>query len=382
MVMKNQTVQVMWLEVILVLLPTYLIRFSIAGIPLNLLDVLICGGFAYCVVHYHGVKLGQWKYPMLALAVIAGIAILVSSDTTVALGLYKSYIIEPMLVGAMILTVKPPLQKILQALSLGLLFVALIGLVQYVSGYGIPSPWNDRLGDFRVTSIYDYPNAIGLFAAPILGMLAAWLIHERSKRRWFTVVFLFGLSAVVLSRSDGAVIALAASIVFAVLFTRWKWVMIWLTVIGFGLALLWEPTRQILLFQDTSGQVRLALWQGTLNLLQHHPLFGAGLGGFPQLYEQYKLARHVELLLYPHNIVLDFWVEFGIAGVIWLGFVVGRFFKQLAKQPNDHALVLMTGMVAILVYGLVDVPYFKNDLAIVFWVILTMGTVVWQKQRK
>jgi len=372
----------MWLEIILILLPTYLIRFNIASIPLNLLDVLICGGFVYCAIHYHGIQLGQWKYLMLALAIIAGVATLVASDTTAALGLYKSYIIEPMLVGAMILTVKPPLQKILQALSLALLFIAITGLIQYISGYGIPAPWNDRLADFRVTSIYEYPNAIGLFAAPILAMLAAWLIHERNKRHWFTIVFLFGLSAVVLSRSDGAVIALAASILFAVLFTRWKWVIACLTFVSIVVALLWEPTRQILLFQDTSGQVRLALWQGTFNLLQHHPWFGAGLGGFPDLYPQYKLARHVEILLYPHNIVLDFWVEFGIAGVIWLGFVVGRFFKQLAQQHNRHALVLMTGMVAILVYGLVDVPYFKNDLAVVFWVIVTMGTVTWQKYKR
>ena len=42
------------------------------------------------------------------------------------------------------------------------------------------------------------------------------------------------------------------------------------------------------------------------------PIFGAGLANFPNVYPDYKLDRHVEFLLYPHNILLDFWVELGL----------------------------------------------------------------------
>ena len=36
----------------------------------------------------------------------------------------------------------------------------------------------------------------------------------------------------------------------------------------------------------------------------------------------------------------------------------------------------MAGMVAMLAYGLVDVPYFKNDLSVVFWVLLALNDVL------
>ena len=36
----------------------------------------------------------------------------------------------------------------------------------------------------------------------------------------------------------------------------------------------------------------------------------------------------------------------------------------------------MMGMIAMLVYGLVDVPYFKNDLAVIFWTLLALGEMI------
>ncbi len=87
----------------------------------------------------------------------------------------------------------------------------------------------------------------------------------------------------------------------------------------------------------------------------------------------------MELLLYPHNIFLNFWVELGLAGLIWLITILVGFFKRLWKIKSKQKIVLMAGMVAILVYGLVDVPYFKNDLSIIFWTILALSTVISKK---
>jgi hypothetical protein len=35
----------------------------------------------------------------------------------------------------------------------------------------------------------------------------------------------------------------------------------------------------------------------------------------------------------------------------------------------------MAAMVAIIIYGLVDVPYFKNDLSVLFWTILGLAEI-------
>jgi uncharacterized ion transporter superfamily protein YfcC len=46
-------------------------------------------------------------------------------------------------------------------------------------------------------------------------------------------------------------------------------------------------------------------------------------------------------------------------------------------------LGLMGAMVVIVVHGLVDVPYFKNDLAVLFWVMIgIMGIMKFEAESK
>lgn len=366
---------------ILLLLPTYLLRFSVFGIGVNVLDIIILVGFiVFLIQDRKHIQLGAWKYTMGSFLIIGAIAVLSSSDQVAALGLYKSYIIEPMLVGVMILTSKPALQKILAVLGLQVLCISAVGAVQYMTGAGIPAPWNVRGPEFRITSIYEYPNAIGLLFAPVVAMLLTWVMHVKTHRQVWIQLSVVALLIIGAAKTEGAIIAIAAAVVFSALFTKWRWWVAGVSIVGLVLALVWEPTRSLLLLQDTSGEVRLALWQGTMALLFDNPVLGAGLAGFPQLYAEYKLDRHVELLLYSHNIFLDFWVQLGAAGLLWLVAVIVKFFKNILGRQNPENIVLMSGMVAIIVYGLVDVPYFKNDLSVIFWTLITMSTVLTLQQ--
>jgi len=59
--------------------------------------------------------------------------------------------------------------------------------------------------------------------------------------------------------------------------------------------------------------------------------------------------------------------------------IIGRYlafsFKLLAVRDNQDKFVvlgLLCAMVVIIVHGLVDVPYFKNDLAVMFWALVAM----------
>lgn len=369
-----------WVLVLLVLLPTYLVRFSVWGVPLNLYDLFAVGGFAYCVIHYHGWKLHRgFSWSALSLLLIGIIAVLVSDHKADALGIYKSYLVVPIMIGVMIQTARPKWQAVVQALGCSLLFVSGVAVFQWLSGYGVPAPWQVGGVDVRMTSIYDYPNAVGLLAAPIVALSLAWLIHERSNRLFHAVVAVFGCLAIGLSQSDGAVLAVGVAIGISLLFTRYR---TWVVAAGVGLTmivLVVPAARQKVLLQDTSGEVRQALWQGTVHLLKARPLQGAGLANFPDVYAQYKLDRHVELLLYPHNLFLDFWVEFGLLGAIWITIVLLRFmWNALHNTKHAHSLVLLTGMMAMVAYGLVDVPYFKNDLAVLFWVFLAFSDVLFK----
>jgi O-antigen ligase len=114
-------------------------------------------------------------------------------------------------------------------------------------------------------------------------------------------------------------------------------------------------------------------------MLKHHVLFGAGLSGFANAIAPYWNATHPDRFIYPHNFVLTFWSEtglLGLAGFVWIvvtGFTVGgRGWRSADQSWRPIHLGVVLALVAILVHGLVDVPYFKNDLALEFWGILAL----------
>ncbi|MEA1963451.1 MAG: O-antigen ligase family protein [Patescibacteria group bacterium] len=153
------------------------------------------------------------------------------------------------------------------------------------------------------------------------------------------------------------------------------------------------------MLKDFSGEVRKQQWRETWQFLSASPknfIFGAGLSGYQKAIkpyhqegiffnserdidfrrklvlfdEKYKAAhwRPVEIYMYPHNLILNFWVELGLAGVLLFVWIIGKMVFLSIKQDKFIVLGLLGAVMVIVVHGLVDVPYFKNDLAVMFWV--------------
>jgi O-antigen ligase len=84
--------------------------------------------------------------------------------------------------------------------------------------------------------------------------------------------------------------------------------------------------------------------------------------------------------MYPHNIFLNFWSELGILGALLFCWIIAKFLWQSSRffwtqkdNPERYiALGLMTSMIVIVIHGLVDVPYFKNDLSVLFWISIAL----------
>ena len=134
-------------------------------------------------------------------------------------------------------------------------------------------------------------------------------------------------------------------------------------------------------FQGWSGKVRLFMWRETWAMLKDHWFFGAGFGGYPKVFDAYHKARFIEIFQYPHTILFNFWSETGLLGVfafvgvmvVWIKDAVRSIVAQAVVQDKSRylpILVLIAPSVAIFVHGLVDVPYFKNDLALLFWIFI------------
>lgn len=370
-----------WLLIVLpVLLPGYLLRFEIGPLPTTALEVFLgilfvafTVGFGWKGWRLAWSRLQVWHWPLVFWFLASLAACFWSPSVVAGLGLWRAHVLEPLLVFIMlpVLLESEREKKYFEwslCASVGL--VTLWAVIQFASGLGIPSPWNVSIVDGRrATGPFPFPNALALFVVPI----GAWAF---ARKYWFVTASAF--LAALLARSDGGVGALLIACWFALLFDkRWRKIAVGAVltaVVAVGvIPQIREPFVKLVTFQDWSGRVRVWMWDETLQMLRDRPLTGAGMGGYPIVVAPYHGHDFIEIFQYPHNIVLNFWSETGLLGLLAFVWVVVTWIKQgrMTMRPYEAYAVL----IAILVHGLVDVPYFKNDLAIAFWMLVFLTTV-------
>ena len=70
----------------------------------------------------------------------------------------------------------------------------------------------------------------------------------------------------------------------------------------------------------------------------------------------------------------------GFLAFVWLLVIfyqTGR--ERLKEANNDWAKIMLVAMTALILQGLVDTPYFKNDLSLIFWLIFGFMIILKKK---
>ena len=123
------------------------------------------------------------------------------------------------------------------------------------------------------------------------------------------------------------------------------------------------------------------LWEHTVEYLSESPthfILGSGIRNFFDAVQSPWYDLNVlEALKYPHNIFLNFWTEIGFLGMV-LFVTIYVYVVRSIFSVNDTTTraALLAALTAIMVHGLVDVPYFKNDLAMLFWILVGIVFIV------
>jgi O-antigen ligase len=376
---------VLWFPLIL---PAYVLRFSIGPLPTTVLEiafVALAAGLTWqegWSIWREGLRRSKpWHLAMLAWFFATLIAVAIAPDRIGALGLWRAYVLEPMLFGVLawsVIKTEADRRTVLHALITIVTLIAVWCVFQFVTNSHIPTPWNTAdLASRRATGPFPFPNAVALFVVPLTALFLGLLISKErppTKQLWLIIGSLSGIIATLLAKSDGGLIALLACVGLALLWnpkTRWKAVA--LGAIG-AITILAVPALRtraldVLLFREWSGKVRLIIWNESWTMLKDRPLTGAGLGAYPDVILPYHKATFIEVFQYPHTILLNFWSETGPLGVLAFSWICLTWFRSRKQGSSIYLLPL----VAILVHGLVDVPYFKNDLAMQFWLLTVLA---------
>jgi O-antigen ligase len=275
--------------------------------------------------------------------------------------------------------------------------------------------------------VFGYPNALGLYLGPLVLLFLGCAAALAAEKKWSKILkdykiatlfaaAAFSIAAIVFAKSAGAFFAVAAGLVVFGLLAGKKprlatVLLIIIAAAGiFSVPKAREAVLKEIILKDFSGQVRRQQWSETWAMLQDGRLFfGAGLANYQKAFAPYhaggfyynrdndpefmrkivvwgptywkKVWQPVEIYMYPHNIFLNFWSELGLLGLLLFVLIIVKFFILGGKLITDHGSQitdrffiagLIGAMVVVVIHGLVDVPYFKNDLAVMFWLFLAM----------
>ncbi|MBS4014953.1 MAG: O-antigen ligase family protein [Candidatus Latescibacteria bacterium] len=374
-------------------------------------------------------EIKNWKVLILAWLLIGLFAVLISLDKWGALGHWRAYFLEPILFLIIFISLikeQKDLKFVFYALSFLALFVSGWAIYQKITGQGMASleAWQYPLTlSLRSTGPFPHSNFLGLILGPLIILFLGQLLFSLKSDffnfkkllvvSYWLLVISSSLLAVIFAKSEGAIVSIIVGLViFFICYLRRRERLIFvisLFLIFIYLFFLspWQTlVQQKITFQDLSLKLRLNIWQGAWQMIRAHS-FGVGLRGYQQLAFQYQDPFSLpgvegvisnEFHPYPHNLFLTLWVELGSLGLVVFLLIVYHFFKsgfeklfknlkfsrlksgsifdgkiknhRIVKKEDILTIALIASMVVILTHGLVDTPYFKNDLAVLFWIII------------
>lgn len=382
-------------------LPLYLIRFSVFEIPTTVLELLIYALFVLWLAkgRYRGLwavlrqkRLLVWGTLLLLLGV--SIATLFSWDLRISAGIWKAWFVDAILFFLMFITIieKKDIKKVFNSLILSGFVVAVISLVYLVCG--------ELNYQGRLQGIFDSPNYLAMYLAPILIILTANIYSHKDTCRsrnagshsisadcgrlpmrslsiinirqflYLAFCFLF-LVVLFFTKSFGVLFGLIVPIGLGLCIHLYrkdkKKIALGIILLGFVLIFVIGLWKIQSLEGSKSFDARFVIWEKAINVFIQYPLIGIGPGTFEAYFPLYPKWGVPQ----PHNIFLAFLIQTGLIGFVGFILILIWFYKNNAKN-----LALLFLMTYVLAHGLVDTTYWKNDLAVMFWIFIGCAVVL------
>lgn len=416
--------------------PLYLAKFELRGIPFNVLEATVVILFLGQMIWWlrQGIKMwrvegkfgvGQWWFRnrtflwwSLVYLIISAIAVWIVPETQlltdgntvyegrkVALGIFKGWIIIPYLYFVMLwfnTREKKDLFTSLYAYIWSALPLVIWAFYQYITGDFITM-------DGRASGPFVNANYLAMYLAP--AVCALWIMIVRGIILGFKLYrFVLGVLlaaaysvAMLMTQSYGAMLAVLITLMLFLFFAaslhkkfgRVDELAI-LKKIGYFLGVfaliglmaavvLFAPTEKWKLFTEfkerSSNSVRLQVYQVAQHLLEESPFLGIGFGQFQPRYDleaKEVLGRepYELIMLHAHNTLVSVWLNLGVIGLtLFLAMIfysLRRAFLNHSYEDRFFRLMGISMLLVMLFHGMFDTYLFKNDLAMVFWLVMAL----------
>lgn len=385
---------------IILLLPTYLLRFEVFGVPTNFLECLFLFFFISFFLNRDARKklrifLNGCKnhIPWVLLLFLSLLVAALRNDNLAAnLGLIKGWFVLPLAFAVLANAVmgNEKRKKMFWWLYLSAFLVSMLSFGYFLRGL--------VTYDGRLEAFFNSPNYLAMYLSPavIIGfvVLGDSFFKKENNERYKTAFFIISLFSIIFSLyftfSYASWFAIVLSLVFISLFPimrspreggsdkkKYFFVGILITIVAIAVALQinTDKFRSLAALNERSSLAsRVMIWESGVRILEDNWLLGIGPANFQEKYLAYQkhFPPYLEWAVpHPHNLFLYIWLSSGAMGLAgFLGIVVLWFSRILRGVKNSRWLRIPLGiMFYILILGLFD-TYAKNDLSVVFWLVV------------
>ena len=364
-------------------IPFYLIKVKIGLFPINFLEIII--GVIFLVWFFGDRKKDDIKnffyeyekYIFFLGFIFFGLVMstFLNRNHMQSLGIIKSWFLIPLVLFFLIEKIvdKRKISNIFTAYLLSASCVALISLMFFGLTY-----------DKRLAGIFNSPNYLAMYLSPALIIITENQFFCRSKIKYFLIFICLAsiLIAFYLTYSYAAWFSVMFS--FGILLLIKKEISIKKTLIAGVFFLMFfsqlNSSKMLnLISADSRSSLasRIMIWRSSVKILEDNFIFGIGPGNFQEKYLEYQkfYPPYLEWAVpHPNNLYLALWLSGGLAGFFAFFGIVILFFRdvlislRIKKEPEQKIIIMALGiMLTILIHGIFDTTYFKNDLAIIFW---------------
>ncbi len=411
----------------------FLFKFKFLRIPLNNVEItifLILILYLYFLIFIQKSQiilktqeLFQREELLPFILILAGLLLsLINAQNKLAvLGILKSWFLIPFVFAFIVSDIfKQGKQNILLYIFSSTFIVSFIALLYWL--------FKNLTYDGRLAAFYNSPNYLAMYLAPgfLIGIFLAYKNRKKIKIALLvSIISLTLLWALILTKSAGLFAAMFIAVFFTfvfylltqpikksgdlnqtnrekkeisplVAFQKIKFVFLneanrkKLFYILITLLLLLGLVTPIILgnnkdriisapnlkYKYSSIYSRLIIWEVSSSLIRKNWLFGLGAGNFQKAYLDFQKDYQQQFLdwsvPHPHNILLYFWLGSGLLGLFGFSLLIILKFKKIYKErKNDfYGILFLVLILYILFHGFVDTTYWKNDLALIFWLII------------
>lgn len=408
------------------LMPAYIFRFKLLGIPTNVFEIAVLLTFIALLLYGYIARgktknhiFPRWRDDLLFRAfLIFCILFVLSSILGVvnagfsqdSLGIFKSYVLTPLLLSLSIYwqlkseRVDSVVKYLLIGLYASVLVVSAIALLQRIGlvstiFYQVgDASFQQYLGDhFRAFSIFESPNYLAMFIVPT-SLIACGIINNpkvktQNLKLWkgsFYLSLILPLLALIFSQSRAGLIAALGSLAIITVIYLYgklnnKKQKIALVLTFIILASLFIVLVFKFAMRPEADALRFQIYHFSWLMVRENWLTGIGAGNFQDYLKSMPIAGtsisdSLSYAIHPHNLYLALWLNFGLLGLLSFSAISVWVFSFLLKSKNLSSLFILGAFCAILIHGIFDTTYFKNDLAVMYWLITSIAVANFQSK--